>query len=129
MLVSRGLLRICTVLKCVECLDVKPSNILMNSSGDIKLCDFGVSGELINSMATSFVGTRSYMAVRYTVFVFVFCFPLCVYVCVCVVCVCVYVMLKLLTSSVPNSFSFSFVFCSRNDWKAKSTQCRVTYGH
>lgn len=43
--------------------DVKPSNILVNSSGEIKICDFGVSGQLIDSMANSFVGTRSYMAV------------------------------------------------------------------
>ncbi|XP_063729649.1 dual specificity mitogen-activated protein kinase kinase 1-like [Symsagittifera roscoffensis] len=42
--------------------DVKPSNILVNTKGDIKLCDFGVSGQLINSMANSFVGTRSYMS-------------------------------------------------------------------
>lgn len=42
--------------------DVKPSNILVNSSGDIKICDFGVSGQLIDSMANSFVGTRSYMS-------------------------------------------------------------------
>jgi len=42
--------------------DVKPSNMLVNSHGEIKLCDFGVSGQLIDSMANSFVGTRSYMA-------------------------------------------------------------------
>jgi len=42
--------------------DVKPSNMLVNSRGEIKLCDFGVSGQLIDSMANSFVGTRSYMS-------------------------------------------------------------------
>ncbi|XP_070543184.1 dual specificity mitogen-activated protein kinase kinase 1-like [Ptychodera flava] len=42
--------------------DVKPSNILVNSRGEIKMCDFGVSGQLIDSMANSFVGTRSYMS-------------------------------------------------------------------
>ncbi|KAJ1916012.1 MAP kinase kinase (MEK) [Tieghemiomyces parasiticus] len=42
--------------------DVKPSNILMNSSGLIKICDFGVSGVLINSMASTFVGTSNYMS-------------------------------------------------------------------
>ena len=34
----------------------------MNHDGEIKLCDFGVSGQLIDSMANSFVGTRSYMS-------------------------------------------------------------------
>ncbi|RDW42280.1 MAP kinase [Yarrowia lipolytica] len=42
--------------------DVKPSNILVNSHGQIKLCDFGVSGELINSIADTFVGTSTYMS-------------------------------------------------------------------
>lgn len=42
--------------------DVKPSNILINSSGQIKLCDFGVSGELENSIANTFVGTSTYMS-------------------------------------------------------------------
>jgi len=36
---------------------------LVNSAGEIKICDFGVSGQLIESMANSFVGTRSYMSV------------------------------------------------------------------
>ncbi|UKZ77941.1 hypothetical protein TrVFT333_005673 [Trichoderma virens FT-333] len=42
--------------------DIKPSNILINSRGSIKLCDFGVSGELVNSIADTFVGTSTYMA-------------------------------------------------------------------
>lgn len=42
--------------------DIKPSNILANSQGQIKICDFGVSGELINSIANTFVGTSTYMS-------------------------------------------------------------------
>lgn len=42
--------------------DIKPSNVLVNSKGYIKLCDFGVSGELVNSVADTFVGTSTYMA-------------------------------------------------------------------
>ncbi|KAK7690058.1 Dual specificity protein kinase fuz7 [Cerrena zonata] len=42
--------------------DIKPSNILCNSKGHIKICDFGVSGELINSIADTFVGTSTYMS-------------------------------------------------------------------
>ncbi|KAI8969623.1 kinase [Trametes punicea] len=42
--------------------DIKPSNILLNSKGQIKICDFGVSGELINSIADTFVGTSTYMS-------------------------------------------------------------------
>lgn len=42
--------------------DIKPSNVLVNSKGQIKLCDFGVSSELVNSVADTFVGTGTYMA-------------------------------------------------------------------
>jgi mitogen-activated protein kinase kinase len=42
--------------------DVKPTNILMNSRGDIKLCDFGVSGNLVASIAKTNIGCQSYMA-------------------------------------------------------------------
>ncbi|KAG8865196.1 MAP kinase kinase (MEK) [Tulasnella sp. 330] len=42
--------------------DVKPSNMLCNSKGEIKICDFGVSEELISSAADMFVGTSPYMS-------------------------------------------------------------------
>jgi mitogen-activated protein kinase kinase len=42
--------------------DIKPSNILMSREGIVKLCDFGVSGELVNSIAGTFTGTSFYMA-------------------------------------------------------------------
>lgn len=46
-----------------SCLDLKPSNIVVTMEGNIKLCDFGVSGDLVNSLAETFVGTSYYMAV------------------------------------------------------------------
>ncbi|KAG2172149.1 hypothetical protein INT44_006618 [Umbelopsis vinacea] len=42
--------------------DIKPSNILVTKKGEVKLCDLGVSGELINSLAQTFTGTKYYMA-------------------------------------------------------------------
>ncbi|KAJ1506296.1 MAP kinase kinase (MEK) [Coelomomyces lativittatus] len=42
--------------------DIKPNNILLNSKGQIKICDFGVSGEAINSVVKTFVGTSAYMS-------------------------------------------------------------------
>ncbi|CCK67994.1 mitogen-activated protein kinase kinase MKK1 KNAG_0A03060 [Huiozyma naganishii CBS 8797] len=42
--------------------DIKPQNILLNDRGEVKLCDFGVSGEAVNSLATTFTGTSFYMA-------------------------------------------------------------------
>ncbi|KAJ1902061.1 MAP kinase kinase Wis1 [Kickxella alabastrina] len=42
--------------------DIKPTNILVNRRGEVKLCDFGVSGELNQSLAQTHVGCQSYMA-------------------------------------------------------------------
>ncbi|PPQ85876.1 hypothetical protein CVT26_003982, partial [Gymnopilus dilepis] len=42
--------------------DIKPSNILLSREGVVKLCDFGVSGELVNSLVATFTGTLIYMA-------------------------------------------------------------------
>lgn len=42
--------------------DVKPTNILVNTQGQVKICDFGVSGNLVASIAKTNIGCQSYMA-------------------------------------------------------------------
>jgi len=42
--------------------DVKPTNVLVNKKGQVKLCDFGVSGQLEKSLAKTNIGCQSYMA-------------------------------------------------------------------
>jgi mitogen-activated protein kinase kinase len=42
--------------------DVKPTNVLVSRKGAIKLCDFGVSGQLEKSLAKTNIGCQSYMA-------------------------------------------------------------------
>ncbi|ORY23207.1 kinase-like domain-containing protein [Naematelia encephala] len=59
--VLKGLMYLYDVHRIIH-RDIKPSNILANTAGDIKICDFGVSGELINSIANTFVGTSTYMS-------------------------------------------------------------------
>ena len=45
--------------------DIKPSNILLairNEKVSIKICDFGIAGNLINSMAKTNIGCKPYMS-------------------------------------------------------------------
>ena len=52
---------------CARASDVKPSNIRLDRQGNVKLCDFGIAGQLVDSIArTRDVGCRPYMAVRYS---------------------------------------------------------------
>jgi mitogen-activated protein kinase kinase len=42
--------------------DVKPSNFLVNSCVQVKICGFGVNGNLVASIAKTNIGCQSYMA-------------------------------------------------------------------
>lgn len=43
--------------------DVKPSNVLASKTGEVKICDFGISGHLTNSVAKTIqAGCKPYMA-------------------------------------------------------------------
>ena len=53
--VVTGLLYLLKEFKIIH-RDVKPSNILVNSAGEVKICDFGVSGKLEESLLMTFVG-------------------------------------------------------------------------
>lgn len=57
---------VCRVLSLSSCSspDVKPSNVLINTLGQVKMCDFGISGHLVDSVAkTMDAGCKPYMAV------------------------------------------------------------------
>uniref|UniRef100_A0A8C4EVW9 mitogen-activated protein kinase kinase n=1 Tax=Dicentrarchus labrax TaxID=13489 RepID=A0A8C4EVW9_DICLA len=58
---------LCTKLKLLffrlSLADVKPSNVLINTQGQVKMCDFGISGYLVDSVAkTMDAGCKPYMA-------------------------------------------------------------------
>ncbi|KAA0186702.1 Dual specificity mitogen-activated protein kinase kinase 2 [Fasciolopsis buskii] len=42
--------------------NLKPSNVLVGRNGAVKLCDFVVSKPLVETLASAFVGMRTYMA-------------------------------------------------------------------
>ncbi|CAF1042735.1 unnamed protein product [Brachionus calyciflorus] len=62
--VAHAVLNALTFLKEIKIMhrDIKPSNILLNYNGQIKLCDFGISGFTDNSVCKTLKGTRRYIA-------------------------------------------------------------------
>ncbi len=56
--------RLCCTLRQVVHRDIKPSNLLLNGAGEVKISDFGVSGQLASSVSNclSWVGTVTYMS-------------------------------------------------------------------
>lgn len=63
--IAEGVLRGLTYLHSKKIIhrDIKPSNILLGRNGEVKLCDFGVSGDFgTKGEANTFIGTSYYMA-------------------------------------------------------------------
>ena len=57
------IIKIVIKVSLIRCYSVKPSNILVDYQGRIKLCDFGISGRLVDSQArTRGAGCAAYLS-------------------------------------------------------------------